>query len=396
MKNNKNVTSLLLGTMPWLCISFVANLVMFSPLYFVFPIVKYLLARYVPVRQRIIEIFWPLRDYPIVSWIAYKSEQVAEIVLLVAWLYLAFSLSTLLLNLIRTYITYVLKAGHISVVGSLIRGEEVKGQLTHGLHGIGRRFGSVNLMYIGDVLEVNSLLFRDDGKMPDFIKKNRFLSWYLRGLVRAVLIHLDEVLLSYVMTSEGNVWKIYCEGLSKYLKAWKTIIKDSLKTVLAVSLLSGLLHVFVYGTVFLSIRHLDMESLILALVLARYLMFCVKVTFLEAYEYIRMLIVFYDYVGNEGADESLLAKLKEHAPSLKKLMKKGGLRSQVGEVADAMQQNVDLDGVGLEELVQMAESKLVPDSLEHTSYLQKLKNIVKRRISHDSIRQKDGNISGDS
>lgn len=383
--NNKNVTVLFGKSLPWMCISFLANLVAFSPLYFIFPAMKSFLLEVLPIRERIYAIFYPMRNIPLMSFLAEKSERVAEFVLLLGWLYVSIALSTILLNMIRSYLTYVLKAGHISVVGAFIREVPVQSQLSFGVKEIIRRFGSVNLMFAGDmltrkvVLEINSMLFRDDGRLPEFIKRSKFLCGYAQKLVRALLIHLDEVLLSYVMAKEGNVWKLYCEGLGKYLKCWKGIIKDSLKSVFLVSVLSGLLHVFVYLLVFVSMRKYDLYTIVLALALARYLMFCVKVTFIEAYEYIRMLVVFYERIANEEVEEGMLERLKEFFPSLKKLLKRGGISETVSEASNNLYQDLSFDGADFAELTQLAESRLIPEDLEPGNYLQRIRNRLRRR-----------------
>ena len=59
-------------------------------------------------------------------------------------------------------------------------------------------------------------------------------------------------------------------------------------------------------------------------------------------------------------------------------MKKGGIKETVEKVSSGIHQGIDLDGVGLDELLKMNESKLVPDDLEPGNYLKKIKTFFRK------------------
>lgn len=135
-----------------------------------------------------------------------------------------------LFKLIRAYLLYLLKAGHIAVITRLVLHGELpsqSGQLDYAWQLVTRNFVRVSVLFAVDVLvrvvlkAFNRTLFRAAAVIPGV----KGLQGFAQRVLDYSLGFVDEAILSYTLSQpERNPWSSARDGLLLYAQNWRTIL----------------------------------------------------------------------------------------------------------------------------------------------------------------------------
>lgn len=365
VKMKIDATSLMVHTMPWLVISFVVNLVAFSPVYFVFPLIQELVTGILKPEELIYRWLGPMYERGIFLTTINKLAFFAEFILVGFWVLVAMGITILFTKWMSSYFTYLVKAGHVANVSSILEGKKQSNQFLYGFKKVLERFGSFNLMFVADgltkktVRKINRTLLTSK-YVPDVVNRFSILRKNLPKFLEMLLTHVDETILSYVMMNEGNVWKLYASAIASYVKAWKGLIKAALSTIVTLWIIEKLLSIAVYYTFFISMRNKDMKTIILALAFARYVMYVFRITFIDAYKYIKILIAFYTHSQEVSESDTVFKKLMSIS-SFRNIVNKSEREKTLDTLTDVVKENIDVDDIDLGAVGKLTEDKILPD-----------------------------------
>lgn len=138
--------------------------------------------------------------------------------------------------LIREYILYIVKAGHVAVMVHLIDGRPLPdgiGQLAYGRRVVTARFVETNLLFVLDqlvkgVLGAITRLLRGVMSMLPIPGVQGLLS-FIASVARIAVGYVDEVILGYnIRTDSSTPWDTAQRGLVLYAQNGRPIVKNAL------------------------------------------------------------------------------------------------------------------------------------------------------------------------
>ncbi len=133
-------------------------------------------------------------------------------------------------KLIRNYVLYLIKAGHVSVITRLaVEGELPLNtdQLSYGLQTVLKYFLRVSILFGVDQLVrvVLKAFNRSVFRLLSFIPGAGRLRGFSQRVLDYSLGYVDEAILSYtLLQAERNPWSAARDGLILYVQNWKTIL----------------------------------------------------------------------------------------------------------------------------------------------------------------------------
>ncbi len=160
-------------------------------------------------------------------------------------------LSLAAIGISQYYLGYLLKAGHIAVVTSLVTtGNLPENPFAYGVEKVKKKFATaaayfaVDRLVAGAVNQINSgldIVGNILGKIPGM---DSVVS-YAKSFVNIALGNVDACCLAYTFYhEEQSSFKSAADGVVIYFQNWKVILKDALKTALVtfvISIIAGLL-----------------------------------------------------------------------------------------------------------------------------------------------------------
>lgn len=148
---------------------------------------------------------------------------------------IGFGAAGAIMYFLRSYILYMVKAGHIAVLVELMEGKELPGgrsQIDHAQQVVRERFASVNVLFGVDMLikavlkAFNKLFFNIANLLP--IPGIQNVAKFINTVVTLSLTYLDEVILAYnVRTRADNPWKASQTALILYAQNYKAFLKNA-------------------------------------------------------------------------------------------------------------------------------------------------------------------------
>ena len=165
--------------------------------------------------------------------------------------------SVYFLYVIREYLLYQVKAGHIALLVKFMDGEPVpegQGMIGYAKDQVKEHFVQSNVLFLVDqsikgVLKVISRLFSSVASMLP-IPGLQMVVTVIGKIVSMSLTYVDEIILAYHMkNSSGNVWGNSCKGLVLYTMNYRKILKNAFWLSLLVWVLMLFVFIFVFGVV---------------------------------------------------------------------------------------------------------------------------------------------------
>lgn len=160
-----------------------------------------------------------------------------------------FGLTAAVLFLIREYILYVVKAGHIAVMVELMEGRAIpmgRAQIEYAGTVVRRRFADANLLFAVDLL-IKGVLRVVMGLLQGIavflpIPGLQAILGLVRALLRVSVGFTDEVILAHIFrTNPVNSWEGGRQGLVLYAQNGGAMLRNA-----------AFLTVFLYGLIFLT------------------------------------------------------------------------------------------------------------------------------------------------
>jgi hypothetical protein len=337
---NNSVVGLMLKTYPFLFIRLVVNLAAIYPAYLC-----------------------------VVGAIKYGREITGTVFILsdILFGWLGLTVFVFYLEFVRRYIVHIIRYAQLAAVTQLITEGEIKGSVTaYGFRKMLDKFGSVSIMFLVDkvmnraVSQISRWIVEEGNFIPSFLKKG-ILARFLSSIVRTLVFHIDEVIISYMYKhSEEDLWDSVGKGISLYVKSWKSILKAAFFSILWMKIFSILTRgtILIYG-VWLFYGY-GVQALFIFFLFYKALMSFLKATFVEPYTSISMVVGFYESNPQEDGLANVTDKLKEISDEFKSIILRGrGDKRSLGDkIAEEFTGNLSSDGSSvLDDLQRLVEGK---------------------------------------
>lgn len=229
--------------------------------------------------------------------------------------------------MLREYLLYLVKAGHIAVLVELMQGREVPGgrsQITHAQAIVRERFAEASALFAVDQLikgvvnAFNRVFFTVASLLP--VPGSGGLVKFLNSVLRLSLTYLDEVILGYnIRTQSDNPWASSRTALILYAQNYKVFLKNAfwlaffvwgltfLVFLLALAPAAGLVAVFPGSA--------GPVTLAVAVVFA----WAIKQAVIEPFGMVALMQVFDRVTEGQQADPEWEAKLDEVSDKFREL-----------------------------------------------------------------------------
>lgn len=230
---------------------------------------------------------------------------------------LGFGLAGGVLWFLRSYLLYMVKAGHIAVLVELLEGNELpagRGQIEHASAVVRERFGTSSALFALDLTikgilrAFNRMFLTIAGILP--IPGLKGAMGILNRVFRMSLTYLDEVILSYVFRAgTGNPWKLGQTALVLYAQNYKEFLKNGAWLVLTTWALSILVFLMVLAPVAALVALFPGAAGVLTLGIAVVFAWGVKQAVIEPFAMTALMQVFYRVTEGQTANPEWEAKL---------------------------------------------------------------------------------------
>jgi len=162
-----------------------------------------------------------------------------------------FGVISTILYLVREYLLYLVKAGHIAVLVELLEGRDIPGgreQINHAQQVVRERFAESSVLFALDQLikgvlkTFNRAFFTITSFLP--IPGIQGIAKFINTIITLSLTYLDEVILAEnIRTQSDNPWKSGQTSLVLYAQNYKSFLKNAVWLALLVWVLTLLVFV---------------------------------------------------------------------------------------------------------------------------------------------------------
>jgi hypothetical protein len=221
--------------------------------------------------------------------------------------------------LLREYILYIVKAGHIAVLVKLIDGEQMpKGnsQISYARDVVTSRFTEASILFgvdqlVKGVLRAITGLVRGIVSILPIPGAQQFVS-IIHAFLRIAIGFVDEVILAYMIRTEStNAWESARKGVVLYAQNYKPMLKNAAWLALIVYGLSLLVFLIMLApaaaAVYLIPGAWSAGGLVFALLFA----WSVKAALLEPFAITCMMQVYFSQIEDQVPDPAWDAKLEQ-------------------------------------------------------------------------------------
>jgi hypothetical protein len=275
----------------------------------------------------VIGIYWLVIG--LIAWVAGKILPVAGIIVFIIGL----AANLWLWRLLREYMLYIVKAGHIAVIAELVsRGKlpEGEGQVAFGKRQVTERFGQASGLFAADQLvkaiiaALNRTLFTATAFLP-FL---RGLAQFAQLVVDRSLTYIDEAILARTyVTGERNIWESARQGIILYGMNWKPILKTAVLTALIGYFATAVIFVIFLGPALAISALLPPAFRIVALVIAAVFAFTTRLALVEPFAMTATLVTYLRSVEGQVPDPAWEARIASLTGRF------GELKAKAGEFA---------------------------------------------------------------
>lgn len=142
-------------------------------------------------------------------------------------------LAILVLRILREYTLYLVKAGHIAVMGEMMDGARIPAgmsQVARGARTVKENFAEASALFVLDqlikgVLKVVENIFKRIGSLIPFLSPILSL---VESVVTIAVTYVDEMILAHIMrTKPANVWRAGADALVIYAQNARLMFKNA-------------------------------------------------------------------------------------------------------------------------------------------------------------------------
>lgn len=241
-------------------------------------------------------------------------------------------LSLAAIGISQYYLGYLLKAGHIAVVTSLVTtGNLPENPFEYGVGMVKKKFATaaayfaVDRLVAGAVNQINSgldIVGNILGKIPGMDS----LVSFAKSFVNIALGNVDECCLAYTFYhEEQSSFKSAADGVVIYFQNWKVILKDALKTALVtfiISIIAGLLLLLVTMGVLNVVGLPGFGVFAVAFMLTMMIVLIVKSAVMDSYTMVCMICSYMQVAPSTEITFDLYDKLCNLSSKFKNLFQK--------------------------------------------------------------------------
>ncbi len=148
---------------------------------------------------------------------------------------IGFGIMSAIAYLLREYLLYMVKAGHIAVLVELMDGNEIpggRGQIDHAQKVVRERFAESSVLFgVDQLIKVvlrafNRMFFTVTSFIP--IPGIRNVAKFINTVINLSLTYLDEVILAHnIRTQSDNPWRSSRTALILYAQNYKAFLKNA-------------------------------------------------------------------------------------------------------------------------------------------------------------------------
>lgn len=230
-------------------------------------------------------------------------------------------------RLVREYILYALKAGHIAVITELaVHGKlpEGKGQIQWGREQVTQAFKEVSVLFVLDRLVVG--VIRSIHRMMNVMGSAFSIVPGFKGLVNFAnlilnfsLTYVDEAILArHFQMKEVNAWRSAQDGLILYAQNWKEILKSAF--ILGVAALLSYAVLFVLFLIpLLGLGAFYPHLKFLFVLAAFFFAAATKLALFDPWALTHMIVVYLTVTEGQVPDPSWQGKLHTFSKKFKKI-----------------------------------------------------------------------------
>lgn len=221
--------------------------------------------------------------------------------------------------LIREYILYIVKAGHIAVLVELVQGNPVpdgKSQITHARTTVQERFGQASVLFALDQL-IKGVIKAISGLVRGIftilpVPGLEKLADLLQAFLKVAIGFVDELILAYAIhTRSDNPWTAAKEALILYGQNYKPMFKNAAWLGIIIYALSGLVFLLMLAPAALVVYLLPGAWSAGGFIFALLFAWSVKAAVLEPLAITCMMQVYFKTIEGQQPDPQWEARLEK-------------------------------------------------------------------------------------
>ncbi|MGM0631815.1 MAG: hypothetical protein ACQETO_01440 [Pseudomonadota bacterium] len=223
---------------------------------------------------------------------------------------IGFSVASTIMYLLREYLLYIVKAGHIAVLVEVMDGEalpEGRAQIEHARAVVRERFTQSSVLFGLDQLikgilkSFNAVFFSVASLLP--IPGTQGLAKFINTIVNLSLTYLDEVILAYnIRTRSTNPWQSSQTALILYAQNYKAFLKNALWLAIFIWGLSFLVFLIILAPVAGLVAVFPGAAGPLTLIFALVFTWAVKQAVIEPFAMMALMQVFFRVTEGQEPD----------------------------------------------------------------------------------------------
>lgn len=245
---------------------------------------------------------------------------------------IGFGIVGAVMYVLREYLLYMVKAGHIAVLVELLEGDTLpggKGQIHYAGGVVKERFGQASLLFAMDQLIKGTLrsltgLFRTLFRLLPLPGAQAFLR-VVEAFLRMAVGFIDEVILAYCLrTRSDNAWQGSREALVLYGQNVKPMLKNAAWLTLIVYGLLLVIFLILLGPAALVAYLIPGGWSATGVVVAMLFAWSIKAALLEPFAVICMMQAYFKTIEGQQPDPEWDARLDGMSKKFRKLKEKAG------------------------------------------------------------------------
>lgn len=231
---------------------------------------------------------------------------------------IGFGIMSVIAYMLREYLLYMVKAGHIAVLVELMEGKELpqgRGQIDHAQKVVRERFFESSVLFGVDQLikavlrAFNRIFFTVTSFIP--IPGLRNLVKFINTVINLSLTYLDEVILAYnIRTNSQNPWRSSRTALILYAQNYKTFLKNAFFLAFIIWGLTFLVFLLILGPILAIVSFMPALAGPLTLIFALVLAWGIKQAVIEPIAMTALMQVFFKVTEGQQPNQEWENKLE--------------------------------------------------------------------------------------
>lgn len=245
---------------------------------------------------------------------------------------LGFGIMSVVAYLLREYLLYMVKAGHIAVLVELMEGKELpqgRGQITHAQAVVRERFTESSVLFGVDQLikavlrAFNRIFFTITAFIP--IPGLQGVVKFVNTVVNLSLTYLDEVILAHnIRTRSDNPWASSRTALILYAQNYKIFLKNAFFLAFIIWGLTALVFLLILGPIIGLVTIIPVVAGPLTLIFALVFAWGVKQALIEPIGMTALMQVFFKVTEGQTPNPEWESKLEGVSKKFGELGRKAG------------------------------------------------------------------------